>query len=143
MAKNKGSSEQQKVADSLQVRLDKWLWAARFYKTRSLAREMVQSGKVHYNGARSKPGKIVEPGAVLKVPQGYDYKEIAIINVSENRLSAPLAQQLYVETPESQARREQEARLRKLQGAMSPRPEQRPDKKQRREIMKLKSGDMS
>ena len=52
------------------VRLDKWLWAARFYKTRALAREMVQSGKVHYDGQRSKPSKVVQVGAIIKLRQG-------------------------------------------------------------------------
>ena len=54
------------------VRLDKWLWAARFYKTRALAREMVQGGKVHYNGQRCKPSKNVEVGALIKLAQGYE-----------------------------------------------------------------------
>ena len=79
---------------SQKVRLDKWLWAARFFKTRALARDMVQSGKVHYNGQRSKPGKVVEIGAMVKVPAGWDTKEVEILGLSEKRLSATLAQEL-------------------------------------------------
>lgn len=123
---------------SQKVRLDKWLWAARFFKTRALARDMVQSGKVHYNGQRSKPGKVVEIGAMVKVPTGWDTKEVEILDVSEKRLSAPLAQALYEETPESVAKREENQAARKLQTFHSPRPDGRPDKKQRREIIKFK-----
>lgn len=123
---------------SQKVRLDKWLWAARFFKTRALARDMVQSGKVHYNGQRSKPGKVVEIGAMVKVPAGWDTKEVEILGVSEKRLGASLAQELYEETPESVAKREENQTARKLQTFHSPRPEGRPDKKQRREIIKFK-----
>ncbi|WP_414829014.1 ribosome-associated heat shock protein Hsp15 [Alteromonas sp. H39] len=123
---------------SQKVRLDKWLWAARFFKTRALARDMVQSGKVHYNGQRSKPGKVVEIGAMVKVPAGWDTKEVEILGLSEKRLSASLAQELYTETPESVAKREDNQAARKLQTFHSPRPEGRPDKKQRREIIKFK-----
>jgi len=123
---------------SQKVRLDKWLWAARFFKTRALARDMVQSGKVHYNGQRSKPGKLVEIGAMVKVPAGWDTKEVEILGLSEKRLSATLAQELYTETPESAAKREENQAARKLQTFHSPKPEGRPDKKQRREIIKFK-----
>ncbi|WP_218310474.1 ribosome-associated heat shock protein Hsp15 [Alteromonas antoniana] len=123
---------------SQKVRLDKWLWAARFFKTRALARDMVQSGKVHYNGQRSKPGKVVEIGAMVKVPAGWDTKEVEILGLSEKRLSATLAQELYTETPESAAKREENQAARKLQTFHSPKPEGRPDKKQRREIIKFK-----
>ncbi len=123
---------------SQKVRLDKWLWAARFFKTRALARDMVQSGKVHYNGQRSKPGKVVEIGAMVKVPAGWDTKEVEILGVSEKRLGASLAQELYEETPESVAKREENQAARKLQTFHSPKPEGRPDKKQRREIIKFK-----
>lgn len=123
---------------SQKVRLDKWLWAARFFKTRALARDMVQSGKVHYNGQRSKPGKVVEIGAMVKVPAGWDTKEVEILGVSEKRLGASLAQELYEETPESVAKREENQAARKLQTFHSPKPEGRPDKKQRRKIIKFK-----
>ncbi len=67
------------------VRLDKWLWAARFYKTRSIARNMVDGGKVHYNGQRSKPSKIVELGAVIALRQGNEEKTVTIERISDQR----------------------------------------------------------
>ncbi|OFC71651.1 ribosome-associated heat shock protein Hsp15 [Alteromonas confluentis] len=120
------------------VRLDKWLWAARLFKTRAIAREMVQAGKVHYNGQRTKPSRNVEPGAMIKVPAGWDIKEIKVLGLSEKRLSAPLAQALYEETAESIAQRESNQEARKFSAFHSPRPENRPDKKQRRQIIKFK-----
>ena len=120
------------------VRLDKWLWAARFFKTRAIARDMVQAGKVQYNGQRAKPGKAVEVGAMVLVPAGYDMKEVEIKGISDKRLSAPLAQELYTETDASVAKREENQLARKLSTFHSPKPDGRPDKKQRREIIKLK-----
>ncbi|MCL9780308.1 ribosome-associated heat shock protein Hsp15 [Vibrio sp. S4M6] len=119
------------------VRLDKWLWAARFYKTRSIARSMVDGGKVHYNGQRSKPSKIVELGAVITLRQGHDEKVIVIEQISDQRRGAPIAQTLYSETEESLRKREDNALQRKL-NAHNPSPEKRPDKKQRRDIIKFK-----
>lgn len=120
------------------IRLDKWLWAARLFKTRALAREMVQAGKVHYNGQRSKPGKVVEIGAMLTVAAGWDTKELQVQGLSDKRLSAPLAQQLYEETAASVKKREENQQARKLQTFHNPKPEGRPDKKQRRQIIKFK-----
>lgn len=125
-----------KAAD---VRLDKWIWAARFCKTRSLARDLIQAGKVHYNGQRCKPSKIVEVGATVKVPAGYDVKEVKIRVLSDKRGSATVAQTLYEETPESIAQREKNAEARKLSAFHSPKPESRPDKKQRRQIIRFKN----
>ncbi len=119
------------------VRLDKWLWAARFYKTRSIARNMVDGGKVHYNGQRSKPSKIVELGAVITLRQGNEEKTVTIEKVSDQRRGAPEAQTLYSETPESIEKRERHALTRKL-NAHNPSPDRRPDKKQRRDILKFK-----
>ena len=121
------------------VRLDKWLWAARFYKTRALAREMVQGGKVHYNGQRSKASKIVEIGAVIKLAQGVDEKTITVLNILEKRQSAPIAQTLYQETDASIAKREENAIARKNNSFFAPHPDKKPDKKQRRELLKMKS----
>lgn len=120
------------------VRLDKWLWAARFYRTRSIARNMVDGGKVHYNGQRSKPSKIVELGATISLRQGNEEKTVVIEKISEQRRGAPEAQALYSETPESVTKREHFAQQRKL-NAHSPSPERRPDKKQRRDIIKFKT----
>ncbi len=121
------------------IRLDKWLWAARFYKTRSIARNMVDGGKVQYNGQRSKPSKLVEVGAEIKLRQGNNEEITVIIEVlSDQRRGAPVAQTLYQETQDSIKQREENAKLRKLNSLGSPHPDKRPDKKQRRDIMRFK-----
>ncbi|MCL2919376.1 ribosome-associated heat shock protein Hsp15 [Shewanella litorisediminis] len=123
------------------VRLDKWLWAARFYKTRALAKEMINGGKVHYNGARTKSSKNAEVGAVLKIRQGYDEKEVVIKELSEQRQNATLAQSLYEETAQSIQKRTANAEARRLNILNNPSPDTKPDKKQRRELLRAKSGD--
>ena len=120
------------------IRIDKWLWAARFCKTRSIARELVQSGKVQYNKQRSKPSKVVELGATIQVPAGFDLKTVVVKQISGQRRSAALAQLMYEETAESLALREKNSEARKLSIFHSPRPESRPDKKQRRQIIQFK-----
>ncbi|WP_417762337.1 ribosome-associated heat shock protein Hsp15 [Shewanella sp.] len=120
------------------VRIDKWLWAARFYKTRALAKEMVNGGKVHYNGQRIKCSKTVEMGARIKLRQGYDEKEIVIKKISGIRQSATVAQTLYEETPESISKRETNAEARRLNILNNPSPEGKPDKKQRRQLLRIK-----
>ncbi|MCX8575489.1 MULTISPECIES: ribosome-associated heat shock protein Hsp15 [unclassified Gilliamella] len=121
-----------------QIRLDKWLWAARFYKTRSLAREMVEGGKVHYNGQRTKPSKLVEVGAILTLRQGSDQKTIKILAINGQRRSAQEAQLLYQETQESIDKREKIAEARKLNALTMPHPDRKPDKKERRNLIKFK-----
>lgn len=121
------------------VRLDKWLWAARFYKTRSIARNMIDGGKVHYNGQRSKPSKLVELGATIILRQRHEEKTIVIDKISGQRRGAPEAQLLYTETQESISKREENAQKRKLNTLFSPSPDKRPDKKQRRDIIKFKN----
>ncbi len=121
-----------------EVRLDKWLWAARLFKTRGLARTAVQAGKVHYNGQRTKPSKVVELGATVKVPAGYDTKELVINEIVEQRRGAALVQDMYRETQSSLEQRERNAQARKLSAFHSPKPETKPDKKQRRQIIELK-----
>ena len=122
----------------LKVRLDKWLWAARFYKTRSLAKQNVEGGKVHYEGHRVKASRIVEIGKEIKLRQGLDEKTITILAISDKRLSAPLAQELYEESEESIKKRTNEAQNRKDMNAQILAPQKRPDKKQRRDILKTK-----
>lgn len=133
--------QQSSDSDKLQVRLDKWLWAARFYKTRSVARNMIDGGKVHYNGQRSKPSKLVEVGAEIRLRQGNDEKTVVITKLSDTRRGAPEAQTLYEETAESIKQREAHAQMRKLNAFDSPSPDKRPDKKQRRDIIKFKSSN--
>ncbi len=131
---------QQKNADDEQnVRIDKWLWAARFYKTRSIARDMVQGGKVHYNDQRTKASKVVELGATIKLMQGNEEKTVVIERISAQRKGAPEAQTLYSETEQSIAKRQKNAEDRKNHAYFSPAPDKRPDKKQRRQIIQFKS----
>ena len=120
------------------IRLDKWLWAARFYKTRSLAREMVEGGKVRYDGQRAKPGRAVQIGACIVLRQGWDDREVIVDDLSDKRRSASEAQTLYHETDRSLNRREDIAWQRKtLQAAHMP-PARRPNKKQRRALQRMK-----
>ena len=119
------------------VRIDKWLWAARFYKTRSLAKEMVEGGKVHYNGQRVKPSKEVNLGATVRLRQGFDEKTVVITGISDRRGNASMAAELYEETPESIAEREQNAARRKSLAKSHPMPEGRPNKRDRRKIIQF------
>lgn len=120
------------------VRLDKWLWAARFYKTRALAREMIEGGKVHYNGRRSKPGKVVELQAELTLRQGNDERTVVITAIGDQRRPASEAQAMYEETATSIEKREKNALARKLNALTMPHPDRRPEKKERRDLMKFK-----
>ncbi len=117
------------------VRLDKWLWAARFYKTRALAKEMIEGGKVHYDGQRAKCSKMVEIGAKLQIRQGNEEKTVEVLALSDQRRGAPEAQKLYRETEESVRAREQQALERKQLGSG---PDHRPNKKSRRELLRVK-----
>ena len=116
------------------VRLDKWLWAARFFKTRALASAAVNGGKVHLTGARVKPSRAVKIDDVFEVRRGYECFEVVVTSLSARRGSASDAQLLYRETEASVARRRDEAEKRKLASMQRPRSEKRPDKKQRRQI---------
>ena len=131
-----------KEKSSEEVRLDKWLWAARFYKTRAMAREMIEGGKVHYNGQRSKPGKVVELNAELTLRQGNDERTVIVADISAQRRPASEAQQLYRETDASIEKREKMAQARTMNALTMPHPDRRPDNKERRDLMKFKlSGD--
>lgn len=120
------------------IRLDKWLWAARIYKTRALAREMIEGGKVHYNGQHTKPGKLVELQAVLTLRQGNDRRTIKVMAITDQRRPASEAAELYEETAESITQRENVALARKMNALTMPHPDRRPDKKERRDLMKFK-----
>jgi ribosome-associated heat shock protein Hsp15 len=135
---SKKSNIQSKTQGANDVRIDKWLWAARFCKTRSIARELVQSGKVQYNKQRSKASKVVELGALIQIPAGFDNKTVIVKEVSGQRRGAPSAELMYEETAESLAQREKNTAARRLSIFHSPRPDGRPDKKQRRQIIQFK-----
>ena len=115
------------------IRLDKWLWAARFFKTRALAKEAIEGGKVHCQGERCKPGKEPKIGDELSIRQGFDERRIKVEALSAVRRGAAEAQALYTETPDSVLKREQAAALRKA-GALGMTTDGRPSKKQRRQI---------
>jgi len=117
----------------MSVRIDKWLWAARFFKTRSKAKESIDGGKVHLNGHRTKPSKDIAIGDILKITQGYDEKVINVLVLSENRRAASIAQTLYEETEDSVRQRELRAEQRRAAGQHVA-SEGRPTKKDRRMI---------
>jgi ribosome-associated heat shock protein Hsp15 len=118
------------------MRVDKWLWAARFFKTRSISKAAIEGGKVHHNSERVKVSKEIRVGMELTIQQGFDRKTIVIKALSATRGAAPIAKQLYAETEVSIARRELLATQRKLHNLA--RPEHRPSKKDRRQISKFK-----
>lgn len=125
---------------SSSVRLDKWLWAARFFKTRSVAREAVSGGKVHLNGNRAKPGRSINVGDELRIQRGEEEYIITILEASMRRGPATVARTLYEESDENRKLRENLAEQRKLEHQSSLTRERRPDKRQRRRIVRFKSG---
>jgi ribosome-associated heat shock protein Hsp15 len=120
------------------TRLDKWLWAARFYKTRAIAKQMIDGGKVFYNGQRSKSGKAVVLGDRITLRQGFEEKHVIVIALADRRRDATFAQTLYQETSESIQTRDKNNLARKQGILLSPASETKPDKKQRRQIRHLK-----
>jgi len=120
------------------TRLDKWLWAARFYKTRAIAKQMIDGGKVFYNGQRTKSGKAVNIGDTIKLRQSFEEKEVVIIALADKRKDAIFGQSLYQETTESITSREKNALARKQGVLLSPASENKPDKKQRRQMRQFK-----
>ena len=111
-----------------EVRLDKWLWAARFYKTRSLARSMIEGGKVDYNGVKAKPSRTVEIGALVKVLQGNIRREVEVVKISDQRGPAVVAQTLYKETEKSIEQREKQIEQIKLNSLLAPHPDEKPNR---------------
>jgi ribosome-associated heat shock protein Hsp15 len=130
----------QKSDEDDKVRLDKWLWAARFFKTRALAKAAIESGKVHCRGERCKPGKEPRVGDEFQIRAGFDERTVVVQALSIVRRGAPEAQLLYRETPESVAKREQAAEMRKA-GSLGVTTDGKPTKKQRRQLFQFRSGD--
>lgn len=126
------------MSDIDKLRIDKWLWAARFFKTRSLAKAAIEGGKVQLAGQRVKVSREIAVGDTLQVRQGWDLKEVQVLALSDQRRSAPEAQQLYRESEASVARRESEAAARKAAGGITARPQSRPNKKERRQIHRFR-----
>ncbi|MDG1751458.1 MAG: S4 domain-containing protein [Thalassotalea sp.] len=135
---NKTMTQGKNLTENTSTRLDKWLWAARFYKTRAIAKQMIDGGKVFYNGQRSKSGKSVAIGDIIKIRQGFEEKEVTIIALADKRKDATFAQTLYLETPSSTETREKNALARKQGILLSPASLNKPDKKQRRQIRQFK-----
>ena len=124
-----------------QVRLDKWLWAARFFKTRSLAAEAVEGGKVHLNGSRTRPSRVVRAGDELKIRRG-PYEWVVIVRgVSPKRGPASEAQLLYQETEESKRSRDALANELRFQGRIVSEIKGRPSKKARRDLLRFTRRD--
>ncbi|EAT11048.1 ribosome-associated heat shock protein Hsp15 [Bermanella marisrubri] len=128
--------------DNAKIRLDKWLWAARFYKTRALAKTAIEGGKVQYEGQRSKVSKIVELGATIKVRQGFDDKVVVVKALSDQRRGAPEAQLLYEETAESIKHRMDETERRRKFKQANPLFDHKPNKKERRQMEKWRKDTM-
>lgn len=116
------------------LRLDKWLWAARFFKTRQLACEAISGGKVHLNGQRTKPGKDVKVGSELRIHKGSLEWDLTVLGINKQRRPAPEAVLLYQESEESLAQRHRLAEEHRLQRLQNPTPVSRPSKKDRRQI---------
>jgi ribosome-associated heat shock protein Hsp15 len=117
------------------VRIDKWLWAARFFKTRSMAAQAVTGGKVHVNGARIKPARIILPGDELRIRRGEVEFVVIVKNLSDKRRPASEAQLLYEETEFSIQQRQATREKKRLEAASKMYgPMKRPDKRERRQI---------
>ena len=120
------------------LRVDKWLWAARFFKTRSIAKTAIEGGKVHLEGQRVKVSREISVGEVLVIKQGWEEKEVVVRALSAQRGPAPIARELYEETANSIEKREREAQARKAAGGAVARPAQKPGKHQRKALERLR-----
>lgn len=121
------------------TRIDKWLWAARFFKTRSLAAEAVERGRVRLNDERCKPARSLRPGDLLDIDNGSTQWQVRVLGLSDQRGPAPVARQLYEETPDGIARREQETERRRLFAEPADAIRGRPTKRDRRVLDRSRS----
>ena len=120
------------------IRVDKWLWAARFFKTRSIAKTAIEGGKVHLDGQRVKVSREIVVGETLVIKQGWDEKEVVVLGLSAQRGPATVARELYEETATSIEKREREAQARKAAGGAVARPTQKPGKHHRKALERLR-----
>ena len=120
------------------LRVDKWLWAARFFKTRTIAKTAIEGGKVHLDGHRVKVSREIAVGDTLVIKQGWDEREVVVTGLSDRRGPATTARELYEETPKSVAKRQREAEARKAAGAAITRPTQKPGKHERKALERLR-----
>jgi ribosome-associated heat shock protein Hsp15 len=126
--------------DAERLRLDKWLWFARFYKSRSEATEAVEGGRVHLNGARVKPSHAVRIGDRIVITRAAESWDVEVRDLLARRGPAAAAAAAYAETAESAARREAARASRRMAGGAPPRPPKRPDKRARRALLRLQRG---
>lgn len=131
------------VDDSSRLRIDKWLWAARFFKTRSLASDAVDGGKVHVNGERVKPAKAVKVADHLEIRIGAYTWQVQVLGLSDRRGPAPEAQKLYTESESSRAAREALAAQIRAGRPVNPLQKGRPTKKARRELDRFQGDEES
>jgi len=137
MAKSSSKQDGGNDGAAASVRLDKWLWAARFYKTRNQATTAISGGKVHVDGDRTKPSRLIKIGQTLRIRKGPLEWNITVDGLSDKRGPAEQAQKLYTEAEESIEARKDGAEQRRLARQANPIPLQKPTKKQRREIEKF------
>jgi len=123
------------------VRIDKWLWAARFFRTRALARDAIKGGKVQIDGVRVKPGRTLSVGDRLTIRRGEEEFTVTVEDIGDRRLSAPLAAEKFTEDPESLARREAAEEKRRLDREARQERLRRPDKRERRQIVRFTRRD--
>lgn len=129
-------------ADTLtSTRIDKWLWAARFFKHRTGATEAVDGGKVHLNGHATKPAREVKPGDMLDITVGEQHFTVEVLAIAEKRGPASVAQTLYAETAESQQRRQQQRETRSLAATPGADLHGRPTKRDRRKMDRFGGGN--
>ncbi len=119
-------------------RIDKWLWTSRFFKTRPLASDAVNGGKVHLNGQRVKAGRLVKTGDVLSIQKNYDLYEVTIKAINKTRRPAKEAGLTYEESEQSQLKRKQEQEIKKLASATRPVPKRKPGKREREQLRDFK-----
>ena len=124
-------------SETSRVRIDKWLWAARFYKTRTLAADAVEGGKAQVNGERVKPAKVLKIGDTLDIRNGHFSWQVSVLALSERRGSAAEAAKLYSESDQSKNEREEKIALLKIERQSNPFPGGRPTKRQRRQIIRF------
>ncbi len=131
-----------KAGASQGIRIDLWLWAARFYKTRALAKHAIETGKIEISGQAVKASRLVKIRDQLRITRSNELYEIEVLSISEKRGSASVAQTLYLESESSRLKREAERERRKMENAGYQAPPTKPDKRARRLINALGDLDM-
>jgi ribosome-associated heat shock protein Hsp15 len=143
MSKSSNTQQPDTPSAMQSQRIDKWLWAARFYKTRSLASEAIQKGRVLIDGDKIKPGREIRPGTVLSIRQSYFSKTVKVLSLSARRGPASTAATLYEETQDSIANRERLKEIQQAQPALRRPGLGRPTKRERRQIISFTAKDKS